>query len=100
MKISVDDFGTQLEGAVLGVSDKGTSTVLVADVHTESNTHQVLEEEVGFADLILVAYRVPDGRILMGAGPVFTYSPIFIQINNVPVTHNYNHGESISMHNH
>jgi len=28
------------------------------------------------------------------------YSPIFIQINNVPVTHNYNHGESISMHNH
>lgn len=69
----INDFGEQLEGAVLGVSDRGTSTVLVADVHTDSNTEKVLEEGVGFADLILAAYRVPDGRILMGVGPVFTY---------------------------
>ena len=69
----INNFGKQLEGAVLGVSNRGTSTVLVADVHTESNTQKVLEEGVGFADLILAAYRVPDGRILMGAGPVFTY---------------------------
>jgi len=34
---------------------------------------------------------------LLTANPL---TPIFIQINNVPVTHNYNHGESISMHNH
>jgi hypothetical protein len=33
----------------------------------------VLEEGVGYVKLILVAYRVPDGRILLGAGPVFSY---------------------------
>jgi hypothetical protein len=33
----------------------------------------VLEEGVGYVRLVLVAYRVPDGRILVGAGPVFSY---------------------------
>jgi hypothetical protein len=33
----------------------------------------VLEEGVGYVDLILVAYIVPDGRIIVGAGPVFSY---------------------------
>jgi len=33
----------------------------------------VLEEGVGYVELIVVAYRVPDGRIILGAGPVFSY---------------------------
>jgi hypothetical protein len=33
----------------------------------------VLEEGVGYVDLILVAYIVPDGRIIVGAGPVLSY---------------------------
>jgi hypothetical protein len=42
-------------------------------VHTDSNTEQVLEEGVGYVDLIVVAYKLPDGRILVGAGPVMSY---------------------------
>jgi hypothetical protein len=34
---------------------------------------RVLEEGVGYVKLIVVAYRVPDGRILLGAGPVMSY---------------------------
>jgi hypothetical protein len=33
----------------------------------------VLEEGVGYVDLIVVAYKVPDGRVLIGAGPVMSY---------------------------
>ena len=32
-----------------------------------------MEEGVGYVNLILVAYNVPDGRIIVGAGPVFSY---------------------------
>ena len=32
-----------------------------------------MEEAVGFVNLIVVAYKVPDGRILIGAGPVMSY---------------------------
>ncbi len=46
---------------------------LVVDVHTDINTDQALEEGIGHLDIILAAYKVPDGRIIIGAGPVFSY---------------------------
>jgi hypothetical protein len=45
----------------------------VADVHTDSNTGQVLEEGVGFAKLLVAAYELADGRRFLGAGPVLSY---------------------------
>ena len=42
-------------------------------MHTDCNTGKVLEDGVGYGNLILVAYKVPDGRIIVGAGPVFSY---------------------------
>ncbi len=45
----------------------------MADVHTDQNSRQVLEEGVGYVRLIVVAYKVPDGRVLVGAGPVMSY---------------------------
>jgi len=48
-------------------------TILVADVHTEGNTKKVLEEGVGYIKTLVVAYKHPDGHILIGAGPVFSY---------------------------
>ncbi len=50
-----------------------TSTVLVADVHTDGNTARVLEEGVGYVKLLIVAYQLPGGRIVLGAGPVMSY---------------------------
>ncbi len=66
-------FGEQLEGTIEDVDEKARKTTVVADVHTDGNTETVLEEGVGHVDMMVVAYKLPDGRILMGAGPVMSY---------------------------
>lgn len=69
----IKNFGAELNGVIADVQDKAKKTTIIADVHTDQNTKQVLEEGLGYVDLIVVAYKVPDGRILIGAGPVMTY---------------------------
>ncbi len=69
----IKNFGDNLDGVIANVEDKAKKTTIVADVHTDGNTKQVLEEGVGYVDLIVVAYKLPDGRILLGAGPVMSY---------------------------
>ena len=74
----IEDFGViseELIGIVSGgeVDPDIFKTVLVADVHTDGNTEQVLEEGVGYIKTLVVAYKLPDGHILLGAGPVFSY---------------------------
>jgi hypothetical protein len=70
----IRNFGEQLDAIVIGVEAKGKETTLVADVHTDANPPmEVLEEGVGYIDLILVAYKVPDGGIILGAGPALSY---------------------------
>lgn len=48
-------------------------TTLVADVHTDGNTKKVLEEGVGYIKTLVVAYKLPEGHILVGVGPIFSY---------------------------
>jgi hypothetical protein len=69
----IKNFGKELNGVIAEVDEKAKKTTIIADVHTDGNTRQVLEEGVGYVDLIVVAYKVPDGRILIGAGPVMSY---------------------------
>jgi hypothetical protein len=69
----IKNFGDQLNSVIADVDNKAKKTTIIADVHTDSNTKQVLEEGVGYVKLIVVAYKVPDGRILIGAGPVMSY---------------------------
>jgi len=69
----IRNFGENLDAVVAGVDTEGKQTTIVADVHTDINTEQVLEEGVGNVDLILVAYKQPDGQIVVGAGPVMSY---------------------------
>jgi len=69
----IRNFGEQLDSIVTGVNNQGKETTIIADVHTDTNTLQVLEEGVGYVDLIVVAYKCPDGRIILGTGPVFSY---------------------------
>ncbi len=69
----IKNFGDELNSVIADVDEKAKKTTIIADVHTDGNTHQVLEEGVGYVNLIVVAYKVPDGRILVGAGPVFSY---------------------------
>jgi hypothetical protein len=70
----IGNFGQHLDSIVAGVEAKGKETTLVADVHTDTNSPmEFLEEGVGYVDLALVAYKIPDGRIIIGAGPTLSY---------------------------
>ena len=66
-------FGANLEHVILGVSEEGHRTTLVADVHTHGVEGTVLEEAVGNVDLILVACPGPGNRVFLAAGPVLSY---------------------------
>ncbi len=62
-----------LEPLIEGIDDeRGFRSALVADVHTDINTEQVLEEGVGFLELIVVAFPHADGTMRLAAGPVFS----------------------------
>jgi len=74
----IENFGGISENLIEtisgGVADPSIyKTVLVADVHTDGNTKKVLEEGVGYLKTMIVAYQHPEGHILLGIGPVFSY---------------------------
>jgi len=74
----IKNFGNILESLIEIVAEGEVDTdifktTLIADVHTESNTGKVLEEGVGYIKTLVVAYKLPQGHILMGVGPVFSY---------------------------
>lgn len=48
-------------------------TTLVADVHTDGNTRQVLEVASGKLDWIIVIHKTLSGQLVASIGPIFTY---------------------------
>jgi hypothetical protein len=69
----IRNFADRLDSTVAGVETRGKDTTMIADVHTDTNTVQCLEEGVGYVRLLVVAYRMPDGGIVIGAGPTLSY---------------------------
>jgi len=69
----INDFAKHISVVVTGASEATQKTTLIADVHTDQNSGQVLEEGSGYLRLVLVAYKLPEGHILIGAGPVYSY---------------------------
>jgi len=74
----IENFGAISEGLIGTISGGEVDpevfkTVLVADVHTDGNTEKVLEEGVGYIKTAVIAYRLPEGHILIGVGPTFSY---------------------------
>jgi hypothetical protein len=63
----------RLLGGDKRTADELLKPTLVTDVYTESNTRQVLEEGSGYLQMLIVAYKLPNGKILIGTGPVFSY---------------------------
>ena len=55
------------------MNENGLQTTIVADVHTDQNSGKVLEEGTGHLRRMWVAYPMPDGGVVVGAGPVFSY---------------------------
>ena len=78
-KLTADDyafirsFGDSLAGVVAGVNREGTETTIVADVHTDANSGQVLEEATGYLHQAVVVYPMPDGGLVAGVGPILTH---------------------------
>ncbi len=62
----------RLKRTIEGIEEEEDKTTIVADVLTDTNTGQVLEEGVGYVKLLIAAYQVPDGRIALGVGPVLS----------------------------
>jgi hypothetical protein len=74
----IRNFGENLESLVVLPKpgerrSQAMKTTLIADVHTDQNTKKVLEEGTGYVDLGVFVYRQPDGRLVLGAGPVLSY---------------------------
>ena len=73
----IEHFGQHIESLAVPPGPKGEQpamkTTLAADVHTDQNSRQVLEEATGYVDLGVFVYRQPDGRLVIGAGPVLSY---------------------------
>ena len=78
-KLTADDyafirsFGAALKAVTAGVNKEGTETTIVADVHTDTNARQVLEEGTGYLHTMVVVYPMPDGGLVAGAGPVLSH---------------------------
>lgn len=71
-KVYISKFGEMVLMSA-SVDEEARKTTLVADVYTEPNNRLVLEEGTGYVDMAIVAYKVPDGRIFLAAGPVMSY---------------------------
>jgi len=69
----IRNIGGTLETTVLGVSTAGTKTTLIADVHTDLNSAKVLEEGVGYIDILAAVIPQPDGKLSLALGPVLSY---------------------------
>ena len=72
----IRDYGLRL-GSVNSYFESGfrnpRDVIAVADVHTDLNSGTVLEEGIGYLKTLLVAFKLPDGKISIGAGPVLSY---------------------------
>jgi len=65
-------FGDALDHLLGDLSGESRKTTIVADVHTDTNSSQVLEEASGQVDLMIVAWPVPGG-VYLAAGPELSY---------------------------
>jgi len=69
----IKSFADNINAIVTGSGEATQKTTMVADVHTDQNSKAVLEEGTGYIRLMLVAYKLPEGHILVGVGPVYSY---------------------------
>lgn len=68
----IRNFGQNIAPMLENVDEDSQRSVMVADVYTDREG-EILEEGTGKLDLIVVAYKQPDDRIVLGAGPVMSY---------------------------
>jgi len=67
----IRNFDQSISPIFENIDYESQSSILVADVYT--SPAGVLEEGTGKLNLIIVAYKQSDGRIVLGAGSVMSY---------------------------
>jgi hypothetical protein len=67
----IRNFGQNISPMLENVDIKSHTSMMVADVY--HSPAGVLEEGTGKLNLIIVAYNLPDGRIVLGTGPIMSY---------------------------
>jgi hypothetical protein len=71
--IFLSNLPESLKRSIGDVDERGLKTTIIADVHTDINSKLCLEEASGHVDHIVVAYRRPEGDIVLAVGPVLSY---------------------------
>ena len=69
----LNNFHKTLKRILSPIDKKALKTTLIADVHTDGNTAQALEEGSGFLNSIIVAVPMPDGSHKLFVGPEISY---------------------------
>lgn len=69
----IQSIGRTLEASVESVDEDAASPRLIADVHTDGNSGQVLEEGVGGLQNLTVVWNGPDGKLRCSVGPILSY---------------------------
>jgi hypothetical protein len=69
----IKTFSYTLNEGLQDVDPEGLRTTVVADVLTDANSGQVLEEGSGYLREIVVAYNDPAGHVFLGRGAVLSY---------------------------
>jgi hypothetical protein len=67
------NLADRLDMVLGGVEPAGVKTTMVADVHTDQNSKKVLEEGVGYVELLVCVVRLPSGLNMVAAGPALSY---------------------------
>jgi len=69
----INNIYEKLNEVIEDVDYRSKKTTIVTDVHTDQNSGLVLQEGIGYVELLIVAYKVPDGGIQFVCGPVLSY---------------------------
>ena len=69
----INNIYEKLNDVIEEVDYRSKKTTIVTDVHTDQNNGLVLQEGIGYVDLLIVAYTDPDGRVKIGCGPVLSH---------------------------
>lgn len=73
MQLEIREAAKEFAAILDVATEKTQKATLVADVHTDSNTGQVLEEALGKFNILIVIYSDAEGKLYASAGPAYNY---------------------------
>ncbi len=71
--ICITNVARSLQNKLARGVKAGHETTIIADVYTDINSDEVLQESTGNLRTMAVIYPLPDGGLAIGAGPVFSH---------------------------